>query len=158
MSQVPTSPPARQRREGDCRRGFHTKSTSEQQACLLFDFAEQENQLPNCYTGKAVEEEAEMEVIIAYREEHRRTLHPEGEQPDEEEEDSYYATAAVREEDDEYFEATGSRQDHHQKERGVTGAAEDFSDTVGQLNEFNNNFLEAMKETFQRKSNEVRAG
>ena len=99
-----------------------------------------------------------MEVIIAYREEHRRTLHPEEEQPDEEEEDSYYATAAVREEDDEYFEATGSRQDHHQKERGVTGAAEDFSDTVGQLNEFNNNFLETMKETFQRKSNEVRAG
>ena len=101
-----------------------------------------------------------MEVIIAFREEHGRTLHPEGEQADEEEEDSYYATAAVREEDDEYFEATGSCQDHHQKERGVTtvtAAAEDFSDTVGQLNEFNNNFLENMKETFQRKSNEVRA-
>ena len=98
-----------------------------------------------------------MEVIIAYREEHRRTLHPEGEQEDEEEEDSYYATAAVREEDDEYFEATGSRQDH-QKERGVTAAAEDFQGTVGQLNEFNNNFLETIKETFQRKSNEVRAG
>ena len=100
-----------------------------------------------------------MEVIIAFREEHGRSLHhEEEEQADEEEEDSYYATAAVREEDDEYFEATGSRQDHHQqKERGVTAAAEDFSDTVGQLNEFNNNFLENMKETFQRKSNEVRA-
>ena len=100
-----------------------------------------------------------MEVIIAYREEHRRTLHPEGVQADEEEEDSYYATAALREEDDEYFEASGSRQDH-QKERGVTtvtATAEDFRDTVGQLNEFNKNFLETMKETFQRKSNEVRA-
>ena len=100
-----------------------------------------------------------MEVIIAFREEHGRSLHHEDEvQEDEEEEDSYYATAALREEDDEYFEATGSRQDHHQKERGVTAAVEeDFRDTVGQLNEFNNNFFENMKETFQRKSNEVRA-
>ena len=98
-----------------------------------------------------------MEVIIAFREEHGRSLHHREElQADEEEEDSYYATAAVQEEDDEYFEATGSRQDH-QKERGVTAAAEDFRGTVGQLNEFNNNFLENMKETFQRKSNEVRA-
>ena len=97
-----------------------------------------------------------MEVIIAFREEHGRSLHHREElQADEEEEDSYYATAAVREEDDEYFEASGSRPDH-QKERGVTAAAEDFRDTVDQLNEFNNNFLEAMKETFQRKSNEVR--
>ena len=102
-----------------------------------------------------------MEVIIAFREEHGRSLHHEEEvQEDEEEEDSYYATAALREEDDEYFEASGSRQDH-QKERGVTtvtATAEDFRDTVGQLNEFNNNFLENMKETFQRKSNEVPAG
>ena len=102
-----------------------------------------------------------MEGIIAFREEHGRSLHHEDEvQEDEEEEDSYYATAAVREEDDEYFEASGSRQDNHQKERGattVTAAVEDFGDTVGQLNEFNNNFLENMKETFQRKSNEVRA-
>ena len=99
-----------------------------------------------------------MEVIIAFREERGRSLHHEEEvQEDEEEEDSYYATAALREEDDEYFEATGSRQDH-QKERGVTAAVEeDFRDTVGQLNEFNNSFLESMKETFQRKSNEVRA-
>ena len=100
-----------------------------------------------------------MEVIIAFREEHGRSLHHREEvQADEEEEDSYYATATIREEDDEYFEASGSRQDHHQKERGVTAAAEDFQGTVGQLNEFNNNFLETIKETFQRKSNEVRAG
>ena len=97
-------------------------------------------------------------MIIAFREEHGRSLHDEEEvQEDEEEEDSYYATAAVQEEDDEYFEASGSRQDHHQKERGVTAAAEDFRGTLCQLNEFNNNFLENMKETFQRKSNEVRA-
>ena len=101
-----------------------------------------------------------MEVIIAFREEHGRSLHHEDEvQEDEEEEDSYYATAALREEDDEYFEASGSRQDH-QKERGattVTAAAEDFRGALCQLNEFNNNFLENMKETFQRKANEVRA-
>ena len=138
---------------------YKVHQCSEQLARVLFEFAEEDNQLPNYYTSKAVGEEAEMEVIIAYREEHRRTLHPEGEQADEEEEDSYYATAAVREEDDEYFEATGSRQDH-QKERGattVTAAAEDFRGALCQLNEFNNNFLENMKETFQRKSNEVRA-
>ena len=136
---------------------YKVHQCSEQLARVLFEFAEEDNQLPNYYTSKAVGDEAEMEVIIAYREEHRRTLHPEGEQADEEEEDSYYATAALREEDDEYFEATGSRQDH-QKERGVTAAVEeDFRDTVGQLNEFNNSFLENMKETFQRKSNEVRA-
>ena len=99
-----------------------------------------------------------MEVIIAFREEHGRSLHQgEESQADEEEEDSYYATAALQEEDEEYFEATWSRQDH-QKERGVTAAAEDFQGTVSQLNEFNNNFLETMKETFQRNSNEVRAG
>ena len=137
---------------------YKVHQCSEQLARVLFEFAEEDNQLPNYYTSKAVGDEAEMEVIIAYREEHRRTLHPEGEQADEEEGDSFYATAAVREEDDENFEARGSRQDNHQKERGattVTAAVEDFGDTVGQLNEFNNNFFENMKETFQRKSSEV---
>ena len=92
-------------------------------------------------------------MIIAFREEHGRSLHHREEvQADEEEEDSYYATATIREEDDEYFEATGSRQHQQQVEEAAAGCLQ----TEEQLKEFGDYFMRKTKEIIDKKANEVR--